>query len=108
MRSWPLVCAGEVPLPILHGTTCPSDRRSPCIGIERSTRIRVVYFDDMYVDAKLSLETARDVGNVQAWVTNEFEHDGVRQSSAVFSRLRQMVRERGGPLLEPACSLVGN
>lgn len=57
-----------------------------------------VYFDDMYVDAKLSLETARDVGNVQAWVANEFEHDGVRQSSAVFSRLRQMVRERGGPL----------
>jgi len=57
-----------------------------------------VYFDDMYVDAELSLETARLVGNVQTWVTNEFEHDGVRQSPAVFSRLRQMVRDRGGPL----------
>jgi proline iminopeptidase len=57
-----------------------------------------VYFDDMYVDAELSLETARFVGNIQSWVTNEFEHDGVRQSSAVFSRLRQMVRDRGGPL----------
>jgi proline iminopeptidase len=57
-----------------------------------------VYFDDMYVDAELSLETARDVGNIRVWVTNEFEHDGVRQSSAVFSRLRQMVRERGGPV----------
>ncbi|MDP9811190.1 hypothetical protein J2W42_004053 [Rhizobium tibeticum] len=57
-----------------------------------------VYFDDMYVDAELSLETARFVGNVQSWVTNEFEHDGVRQSSAVFSRLRQMVQEWGGPL----------
>jgi proline iminopeptidase len=58
-----------------------------------------VYFDDMYVDANLSLETARALGNVQTWVTNEFEHDGVRQSPAVFTRLRQMVRERGGPLL---------
>jgi hypothetical protein len=50
----------------------------------------------MYVDAELSLATAKDVGNVQAWVTNEFEHDGIRQSSTVFARLRQMVRERGG------------
>jgi proline iminopeptidase len=52
----------------------------------------------MYVDAELSLATARDVGNVKTWVTNEFEHDGVRQSPAVFTRLRQMVRDSGGPL----------
>ena len=57
-----------------------------------------VYFDDMYVDAGLSLDTARQVANTQSWVTNEFEHDGVRQSSAVLSRLMQMVRDRGGPL----------
>ncbi|MGO8506793.1 FCD domain-containing protein, partial [Rhizobium leguminosarum] len=31
-----------------------------------------------------SLETARHVANVQACVTNEFEHDGVRQSAAVL------------------------
>ena len=37
-----------------------------------------VYFDDMYVDAGLSLETAAAVGNVRTWVTNEFEHDGLR------------------------------
>ncbi|TCL71807.1 proline iminopeptidase [Rhizobium sp. BK251] len=58
----------------------------------------IVYHDDMYVDAGLSLETARHVGNVQAWVTNEFEHDGVRQSSSVLNRLMKLVRERGGPL----------
>lgn len=57
-----------------------------------------VYFDDMYVDAGLSLDTARHVGNLEAWVTNEYEHDGVRQSAAVFSRLVAMVKERGGPL----------
>jgi proline iminopeptidase len=58
-----------------------------------------VYHDDMYVDAGLSLETARNVGNVQAWITNEFEHDGVRQSAGVFSRLMRLVKDRGGPLL---------
>lgn len=36
-----------------------------------------VYLDDMYVDAGLSLETAHAVGALNAWVTNEFEHDGV-------------------------------
>ena len=57
-----------------------------------------IYFDDMYVDAELSLDTARRVGNLEAWVINEYEHDGVRQSGAVLNRLMKMVRERGGPL----------
>lgn len=38
----------------------------------------LIYHDDMYVDAALSLETAERVGNVRVWVTNEFEHDGLR------------------------------
>lgn len=50
-----------------------------------------VYFDDMYVDAGLSLETAEKVGNLRIWVTNEFEHDGLRQSGAVLQRLMDMV-----------------
>lgn len=54
-----------------------------------------VYFDDMYVDSGLQLETAGRVGNVQAWVTNEFEHDGLG-SEQVFSRLTELVRSIGG------------
>ena len=46
----------------------------------------VVYADDMYVDAGLSLETAARVGNVRTWVTNEFEHDGLRTGD-VLDRL---------------------
>ncbi|GIF00748.1 alpha/beta fold hydrolase [Paractinoplanes rishiriensis] len=37
-----------------------------------------VYFEDLYVDAGLSLDTAAAVGNVRTWVTNEHEHDGLR------------------------------
>lgn len=40
-----------------------------------------VYFGDMYVDAELSLETIAKIGNAHAWVTNEFEHDGLRQGN---------------------------
>jgi pimeloyl-ACP methyl ester carboxylesterase len=47
-----------------------------------------VYHDDMYVDVGLSLETAAHVPHVAAWVTNEYEHDGVRaDGERVLERL---------------------
>lgn len=58
----------------------------------------VVYYDDMYVDAGLSLETAARVGNVDAWVTNEYEHDGLREDVRVFRTLMDKINDRGGPL----------
>ncbi|MYS84803.1 alpha/beta fold hydrolase [Embleya scabrispora] len=55
----------------------------------------VVYHDDMYVDAPLSLRTACEVGAVRTWVTNEWEHDGVAASGdAVLSRLMDMAAGR--------------
>jgi pimeloyl-ACP methyl ester carboxylesterase len=58
-----------------------------------------VYYDDLYVDADLQLETARQVGALQAWVTNEWEHDGIRDSGErVVRRLLELIDERGGPL----------
>jgi len=47
-----------------------------------------IYHDDMYVDVGLSLETAAQVPHVAAWVTNEYEHDGVRaDGERIFERL---------------------
>ncbi|TDC25214.1 alpha/beta fold hydrolase [Streptomyces sp. 8K308] len=54
-----------------------------------------VYHDDMYVDAGLSLATAARVGNTQVLITNEHEHDGLA-SGRVLSRLRELIRDRGG------------
>ncbi|WP_250562994.1 alpha/beta fold hydrolase [Sphaerisporangium fuscum] len=54
-----------------------------------------VYYDDMYVDAHLQLDTAARVGNSQVWVTNEYEHDGV-SDPRVFTHLRELVRQTGG------------
>lgn len=50
-----------------------------------------VYHDDMYVDAGLSLETVAAVGNTRAWVTNEYEHDGLHVGGAhVLGRLMDL------------------
>ncbi|OIJ90343.1 proline iminopeptidase [Streptomyces sp. MUSC 14] len=54
-----------------------------------------IYHDDMYVDAELSLRTVREVGSARAWVTDEWEHDGVNASGdVVLSRLMAMTAGR--------------
>ncbi|QQA41786.1 alpha/beta fold hydrolase [Pelagovum pacificum] len=51
----------------------------------------VIYHDDMYVDAELSLATAASLGDCRTWVTNTYEHDGLRRDPAVFRRLRELI-----------------
>ncbi|MFE9600308.1 alpha/beta fold hydrolase [Streptomyces hokutonensis] len=53
-----------------------------------------VYHDDMYVDATHSLRTARSIRGLRTWVTDEFEHDGVRAGGArVLDRLLALTRD---------------
>jgi pimeloyl-ACP methyl ester carboxylesterase len=55
----------------------------------------VIYHDDMYVDAGLSLRTSRAVGAMRAWVTNEWEHDGITASGErVLDRLIDLATGR--------------
>ena len=54
-----------------------------------------VYYDDMYVDADLQAEAARAVGNTRIWVTNEYEHNGLRADGGpILRRLMDMVAGR--------------
>jgi hypothetical protein len=47
-----------------------------------------VYYHDMYVDREFSMQTAQAIRGLQAWVTSEYEHDGLRVSDgAVLDRL---------------------
>src|SRR6516165_285071 len=47
-----------------------------------------IYFDDMYVPQELSMPTAEAIRGLRAWVTNEYQHDGLRVSNgAVLRRL---------------------
>ncbi|HET6354309.1 alpha/beta fold hydrolase [Streptomyces sp.] len=51
-----------------------------------------VYHDDMYVDTEHSLRTARTIRGLRTWVTDEYEHDGVRASGQrVLDRLISLV-----------------
>ena len=45
----------------------------------------------MYVDRDHSLHTAAAVRGLRTWVTDEYEHDGLRQGSAVLDRLIAML-----------------
>jgi pimeloyl-ACP methyl ester carboxylesterase len=50
-----------------------------------------VYYDDMYVPREFGEETARAVPNVKLWITNEYEHNGLRADGArILDRLIAM------------------
>ncbi|MET8942726.1 alpha/beta fold hydrolase [Streptomyces sp. NPDC004542] len=56
--------------------------------------VAAVYHDDLYVDTAHSLRTARAVRGLRTWVTDEFEHDGLRVGAPrVLDRLLAMVRD---------------
>lgn len=53
-----------------------------------------VYHDDMYVDTDHALSTARTIRGLRTYVTNEFEHDGVRAGGPrVLDRLIELARD---------------
>ncbi len=62
----------------------------------RKNRVPVaaaVYFDDMYVHREFSEQTAQIVPNMKLWITNEFEHNGLRaDGEAIVGRLIEMAR----------------
>lgn len=53
-----------------------------------------IYHDDMYVDTDHALTTARTIRGLRTFVTNEFEHDGVRAGGPrVLDRLIELARD---------------
>ncbi|MET7901691.1 alpha/beta fold hydrolase [Streptomyces sp. NPDC005336] len=53
-----------------------------------------IYHDDLYVDTAQSLDTARAIRGLRTWVTDEFEHDGVRTGGhRVLDRLLRLARD---------------
>ncbi|WP_431225243.1 alpha/beta fold hydrolase [Serratia sp. L9] len=72
---------------------------SPLYDCERLRENQVpvfaaIYFSDMYVDLQSSLATAQQVGNLTPWITNEYEHNGLRVGN-VFGFLQAMATEAG-------------
>jgi pimeloyl-ACP methyl ester carboxylesterase len=55
-----------------------------------------VYHDDLYVPAPLSLRTAAAIRGLRAWVTNEWEHEGLRVSDGTV--LGRLIAMNGGEI----------
>ena len=54
-----------------------------------------VYAEDMYVERAYSEETAATIRGLRPWITNEYEHDGLRaEGERVLGRLLDLVRGR--------------
>jgi pimeloyl-ACP methyl ester carboxylesterase len=52
-----------------------------------------VYYDDMYVPREFSVATAEAIRGLRPWITNEYEHDGLRVSNGgVLARLIDLAR----------------
>jgi pimeloyl-ACP methyl ester carboxylesterase len=54
-----------------------------------------IYVFDLYVDREFAMETARLVKGLRPWITNEYEHSGLRaDGERVVGRLIDMVKGR--------------
>ncbi len=57
----------------------------PCVG--------TIYHDDLYVDRVLAEKTAKTIRGCKYWLTNEYEHDGIREDGEkVLERLLSMLK----------------
>lgn len=53
----------------------------------------VIYHDDMYVARQFSIETANAIRGARVWITNQYEHNGLRaDGEAIVDRLLGMAR----------------
>ncbi|MEV4250036.1 alpha/beta fold hydrolase [Streptosporangium canum] len=53
-----------------------------------------IYYDDMYLDRDLSITTAQTIHGLRPWITNEYQHNGLRTSNgAVLDHLIALIRE---------------
>lgn len=70
LKEAALILAAKSDWPDLYNTEVLARNTVPTVA--------VVYYDDMYVDRDLSLETAKTIAGIKLWITNEYQHDGIR------------------------------
>jgi pimeloyl-ACP methyl ester carboxylesterase len=85
LREVAELLASEERWPMLYDVTQLARNTVPCVA--------TIYAEDMYVPRALSERTAASIANMKVWLTNEYEHSGLRTSPAVFERLLAMRRE---------------
>lgn len=70
--------------PPLYDIACLNNNKVPVAA--------AVYYEDMYVNFKLAIETASQISGIRLWLTNEYMHSGLRDGGAkVFDHLTGML-----------------
>jgi pimeloyl-ACP methyl ester carboxylesterase len=55
----------------------------------------VIYAEDMYVERSFAEETAAQIRGIRTWITNEYEHNGLRvDGERILGRLIDLARGR--------------
>ncbi len=85
LREVAELLAQEERWPMLYDTATLARNTVPAVA--------AIYAEDMYVPRALSEQTAASIGGMKTWLTNEYEHNGLRASDAVFERLLAMRRD---------------
>ncbi len=85
LRDVAELLANEERWPVLYDPAQLARNSVPCAA--------AIYAEDMYVPRALSEQTAAAIAGCKAWLTNEYEHNGLRSSPAVFERLLALRRD---------------
>jgi len=85
LREVAEILANKQDWPVLYDEAQLARNTVPCAA--------AIYAEDMYVPREFSERTAESIKGMKVWLTNEFEHSGLRTSDRVFERLLAMVRE---------------
>ena len=85
LRDVAELLANEARWPALYDAARLARNPVPCVA--------AIYAEDMYVPRALSEQTAAAIAGCKAWLTNEYEHNGLRASDAVFERLLALRRD---------------
>ena len=85
LREVAHLLAHEERWPALYDPAQLARNTVPCVA--------TIYAEDMYVPRALSEQTAAAIAGTKVWLTNEYEHSGLRQSSKVFERMLALRRD---------------
>ncbi len=85
LREVAELLAHEERWPALYDPAQLARNTVPCVA--------TIYAEDMFVPRALSERTAASIAGMKVWLTNEYEHSGLRKGSAVFERMLALRRE---------------
>ena len=85
LRDVAELLAHEERWPALYDPAQLARNTVPCVA--------TIYAEDMFVPRALSERTAAAIAGTRVWLTNEYEHSGLRESSKVFERMLALRRD---------------